>query len=97
VKDASEGYPKVMRGWDNGPETVRDADWLSQPEAAVMLGIPTGRIGLLIANGHLRPAHNSAGWAGVTRQSVEMERQSRSGATWRKRASRLVRDVIRWF
>ena len=97
MKDASKGYPRLMRGWANAPETVDDAEWLSQPEAARLLGLATGRIGLLSATGHLHPAHNSLGGAGVTRQSAEIEHQWRTGASWGDRFARLVRDVIRWF
>lgn len=86
-----------MRGWANAPVTAADADWLSQPDAARLLGMATGRIGLLIANGHLEPAHNHAGWAGVTRQSVEIERQWREQSTLGKRFSRVFRDLLHWF
>ncbi|MFE9820486.1 DNA-binding protein [Streptomyces sp. NBC_00236] len=76
---------------------VPDDTWLSQPEAARQLGIALFRIGVLIACGHLAPAVNSAGRAGVTIAGVEAEKSWRGSATRRAKALRLLKDSIRFF
>ncbi|MFD9793720.1 DNA-binding protein [Streptomyces sp. NPDC059070] len=78
-------------------ETVEDSAWISQPDAARRLGVSTARLGMVIANGHLTPAHNSAGRAGVTIISVQAEEAWRANATIRAKSLRLLRDTINWF
>ncbi|MFH9554674.1 DNA-binding protein [Streptomyces sp. NPDC017435] len=73
---------------------VADDVWLSQPKAARQLGIALFRIGALIACGHLAPAENSAGRAGVTITSVQAEKTWRDSATYRAKALRLLKDTI---
>ncbi|MEU1438577.1 DNA-binding protein [Streptomyces sp. NPDC005786] len=85
-------YPKLLR-----VPRVTDEDWLSQPEAARQLGIFLFRVGALIACGHLAPAENSAGRAGVTTTSVQAETAWRDGATYRAKALRLLKDTIGFF
>lgn len=85
-------YPKLLQ-----IPQVADDVWLSQPEAARQLGIAVFRIGALIACGHLAPAENPAGKAGVTITSVEAEKTWRDSATYRARAFRLLKDTIGFF
>jgi hypothetical protein len=85
-------YPKLLRVL-----RVADDAWLSQPEAARQLGITLFRIGVLIACGHLRPAENSAGRAGVTITSVQAEKTWRDSATYRAKTLRLLKDMIGFF
>ncbi|MGW0933760.1 DNA-binding protein [Streptomyces sp. NPDC002666] len=86
-------YPKSLL---RVPQVPDDA-WLSQPEAARQLGIVLFRIGVLITCGHLAPAADSAGRAGVTITSVEAEKSWRHSATRRAKARRLLKDTIRFF
>ncbi|OKJ75048.1 DNA-binding protein [Streptomyces sp. CB02460] len=85
-------YSKLLRV----PRVADDA-WLSQPEAARQLGIALFRIGALIACGHLAPAENSAGSAGVTITSVQAEKTWRDSATYRAKARRVLKDTIGFF
>ncbi|MFG2409558.1 DNA-binding protein [Streptomyces brevispora] len=85
-------YPKLLR-----VPQVADDVWLSQPEAARQLGIALFRIGALIACGHLAPAENSAGRAGVTITSMQAEKTWRDSATYRAKALRLLKDTIGFF
>ncbi|MFJ2021908.1 DNA-binding protein [Streptomyces nodosus] len=78
-------------------DRVEDDAWMSQPEAARHLGIALTRVGMLIANGHLIPAENPAGRAGVTTASVEAEKTWRANATIRTKFTRLLKDTINWF
>ncbi|MFE3857914.1 DNA-binding protein [Streptomyces griseorubiginosus] len=78
-------------------DRVEDDAWMSQPEAARYLGIALTRVGMLIANGHLTPAENPAGRAGVTTASVEAEETWRANATIRAKSTRLLKDTINWF
>ncbi|GAA3827939.1 DNA-binding protein [Streptomyces chiangmaiensis] len=52
---------------------------------------------MLIANGHLIPAENPAGRAGVTTASVEAEQTWRANATIRARSARCLKNTINWF
>jgi hypothetical protein len=76
---------------------VEDDAWLSQPEAARQLGIAAFRVGVLIACGHLAPAENPAGTAGVTITSVRAEKTWRDNATIRAKSLRLLKDTIGFF
>ncbi|MGV9250209.1 DNA-binding protein [Streptomyces sp. NPDC003697] len=79
-------------------DRIEDDAWMSQPEAARYLGIALTRVGMLIANGHLTPAENPAGRAGVTTTaSVEAEKTWRANATIRAKSTRLLKDTINWF
>lgn len=77
-------------------EVVEDAEWVSQFDAADHLGVGVFRIGSLIANDHLVPAENPNGLAGVTRTSVEVEREWRASASLLQRLRRLVSDALNW-
>lgn len=76
-------------------KTVDDAGWMSQFDAADIIGISTARVGLLIQNGRLTPVHNAAGHAGVSTASVRGEQQRRDGAGVLRRTWFLVGDVVR--
>jgi len=78
-------------------DRVEDDAWTSQPEAARYLGIALTRVGMLIANGHLTPAENRAGRAGVTTASVEAGKTWRANATIHAKSTRLLKDMINWF
>ncbi|MCX4853762.1 DNA-binding protein [Streptomyces canus] len=78
-------------------DTVGDAAWMSQPEAARRLGVTLIRVGMLIANRCLIPAENPAGQAGVTTASVQAEETWRVNATRRAKLARLLKDTINWF
>lgn len=88
---ARRGYPDHM-----DVPVVPDGEWVSQFDAARELGVNVFRIGALIANGHLEPAENAEGEAGVTRTSLfeELEWRRRSG--WLRRLARTAGDLIRW-
>ncbi|MEU1369135.1 DNA-binding protein [Streptomyces sp. NPDC005803] len=85
-------YPELLRV----PRVADDA-WLSQPEAARQLGTALFRVGALLACGHLAPADNSAGRAGVTITSVQAEKAWRDNATYRAKALRLLKDTVGFF
>ena len=76
---------------------VSSGDWVSQFDAADELGVSTWRVGALISNGHLQPAEDPAGLAGVSRASLKEEVRWRSEATSWARAVRRLKDVLRWF
>ncbi|MEU3549101.1 DNA-binding protein [Streptomyces longwoodensis] len=78
-------------------ETVEDAAWLSQPEAARRLGVTLLRVAVLIVNRRLIPAENPAGHAGVTTASVQAEKAWRANATKRAKLARLLKDTVSWF
>ncbi|MFF3968075.1 DNA-binding protein [Streptomyces griseorubiginosus] len=78
-------------------DRVEDDAWMSQPEAARHLGIALIRVGMLIANGHLAPAENPTGQAGVTTTSVQAEKTWRANATIPAKFARLLKDTINWF
>ncbi|WP_415954520.1 DNA-binding protein [Streptomyces sp. KLOTTS4A1] len=91
-------HPRRHRGYTLlNVATVEDDTWISQPDAARHLGVSLPRIGMLIANGHMTPAHNSAGRAGVTIASVQAEETWRANATTRAKIARLLKDTINWF
>ncbi|MFD5872011.1 DNA-binding protein [Streptomyces sp. NPDC060322] len=85
-------YPTLLR-----VPQVADDVWLSQPEAARHLGVALFRIGALIACGHLAPAENSAGRAGVMITSVQAEKTWRDSATYRAKVLRLLKDTVGFF
>jgi len=84
------GYPKIM----GRVVRVGEDAWVSQSDAAGKLGIVLIRIGALIACGHLTPAENPAGQAGVTRASVDAEHHWRQTASLRAKLTRLARDTL---
>jgi hypothetical protein len=55
------------------------------------------RIGALIACGHLAPAENSAGRAGVTITGGQAERTWRDSATYRAKSVCLLKDTNGFF
>lgn len=73
--------------------TVGDDEWVSQFDAGQALHISLSRVGFLIQGRRLRPAHNAAGQAGVTRASVDAERPRREGARIGRRAWLFIADV----
>ena len=99
---AQRRYAKTVERQDRGysgplrnVQRVVDSDWMSQFEAAEMLGVSLLRVGFLIQGLSLEPAHNEAGQAGVTVKSVHRERQRRADAGPLRRAAILIRDVAR--
>lgn len=76
---------------------MADDAWLSQAEAARQLGIALFRVGALIACGHLVAAEDSAGCAGVTLTSVQVEKTWRESATYRAKTLRLLKDTVSFF
>ncbi|MFF1687136.1 MULTISPECIES: DNA-binding protein [unclassified Streptomyces] len=78
-------------------DTIEDTAWMCQLDAARRLGVSLARLGMLIANGRITPAHNSAGRAGDTIVSVEAEETWRAHATIRAKIARLMKDTINWF
>lgn len=83
------------RGYGLLAETVEDEQWVSQFDAADILGISLMRVGFLIQGGRLEPVHNPSGQAGVSRQTVERERQRRADAGALRRAWLFAADVAR--
>ena len=85
------------RGYYAGPlaETVEDDQWVSQFDAAEILGISLLRVGFLIQGGRLEPVHNPSRQAGVSRQTVKRERQRRADAGALRRAWLFAADVAR--
>ncbi|MEU3499269.1 DNA-binding protein [Streptomyces hundungensis] len=88
-------YPSVMKLWQNAPISVSSEEWVSQSKAAEVLGISGLRIGYLVSCGHLQPAENERGSAGVTLSSLNAEKEWRVTASKRAKAARLVKDVLR--
>lgn len=78
-------------------DTVEHDAWMSQAEAARLLGVALIRVGMLIANRRLIPAEDPAGRAGVTTASVQAEEIWRAKATKRAKLARLLKDTINWF
>lgn len=68
---------------------------MSQFDAASELAVSLARVGFLIQGGTLDPAHNSAGEAGVTVESVERQRRRRHGAGVVRRMWLLAVDAVR--
>ncbi|MFI1510266.1 DNA-binding protein [Streptomyces sp. NPDC020597] len=52
---------------------------------------------MLIANGHLTPAENRAGRAGVTTASVEAGKTWRANAIIHAKSPRFLKNMINWF
>ncbi|THA70681.1 DNA-binding protein [Streptomyces sp. A0958] len=86
------GYPKGLLR----VPTVAMEDWISQHEAARILGISVGRIGMLISTGHLAPAHSPTGEAGVTKISLREEADWRKSATIFGKMHRILKDSIKF-
>jgi hypothetical protein len=86
-----------MRYWPDPPTQVLDADWVSQFDAADSLGISLLQVGLLLANGHLDPAEDPEGIAGVTKISLELEKDWRESASFRDKVMRAVASAARRF
>jgi len=63
--------------------------WVSQYDAAGVLGVNIFRIGYLIAHDHLDPAETASREMGVTRASLDEELR------WWREASRLRRWLLR--
>jgi hypothetical protein len=89
-------YPRIMTRWSNPPISCPDEEWLSQYEAAQKLGISMVRVGWRILGGYLTPAHNSKNEAGVTRMSVELDREWIASASRRAKSIRVFKGLARW-
>ena len=94
--EARRGYPGVMRGWSNAPQTVPQDQWMSQADAAQRLNVNIFRIGWALACENLDPAESPSGGAGVTVASVDRELHWRANATWGARLRRGIRSTVRW-
>lgn len=84
---------------------VEPGAWVSQWEAAQILGVGILRIGWLVANGHLEPAETEGhldgidmrGPAmGVTRASLKEEQRWRREAPRSRRLRRGLVDTVEW-
>ncbi len=93
---SERSYPRVMKGWRNAPVTCADDDWVSQQEAARLLGVSTARVVWRLMTEHLVPAHDSRQRAGVTRDSVARDLQWLAQASLRAKALRTVKGLVRW-
>ncbi|WP_055563363.1 hypothetical protein [Streptomyces atriruber] len=89
-------YPRVTKGWRNAPVACADDDWVSQQEAARLLGVSTARAVRRLMTEHLVPAHDSRRRAGVTRESVERDLPWLAQASLRAKALRTVQGLVRW-
>lgn len=89
---ARKGYPKGLLK----VPTIPVSAWVSQHDAAHILGVPVGRIGILISVDHLSPAHNPDGEAGVTAKSLADELNWRKSATIKQKIGRLLRDSAKF-
>jgi hypothetical protein len=76
------------------PPAVDNDEWLSFDEAAQSLGLSTRRLRTAITAGSVVRASNYAGDVGVTRSSVEREREWRRNSTKSERARRWVAAVV---
>jgi len=85
-----------MRLWRNSPAPVAAGDFLSQYDAAKILGVSVLRVGWLIACENLDPADGPSGEAGVTVASVECEARWRANATVGQRLRRGIGSSLRW-
>lgn len=90
-------YPRVMKGWSNPPISCPDEKWASQHDAARLLEISAARVGWRIVCGYLTPARNSRGEAGVTRSSVDRDREWLASASLGAKVLRVFKGLVRWF
>ncbi len=72
-----------------------DDEWVSQFEAAELLGVSMARIDFLVQGGRLEPVHDGRGRAGVRREAVDREESRRAGAGSVKRLRIFLGDVGR--
>ncbi|MFG3284840.1 DNA-binding protein [Streptomyces sp. NPDC048111] len=87
----------MMKNWERPPVPLEDEQWVSQFEAAKILGISVVRVGWRVACGHLQPADNERGGAGVSLASVHAEKEWRATARKRSKAARMLKDFLRGF
>lgn len=92
IEREARGYPGALRRL---APTVGYDEWVSQFEAAELLGVSLARIGFLIQGGRLDPVHDGRGRAGVRRVTVDREKSRRAGAGPVKRLRILLGDVGR--
>jgi hypothetical protein len=76
---------------------VPDEEWISQYGAAEALGISLRRVVWRIMGDHLDAAQNSEGVAGVTRTSVERDRQWTADASLGAKLRRFLTDLLKVF
>ncbi|MET8685559.1 hypothetical protein ABZV77_15190 [Streptomyces sp. NPDC004732] len=89
-------YPRVTKGWRNAPVACADDEWVSQQEAARLLGVSTARVVWRLMSEHLVPAHDSRRRPGVTRASIERDLQWLAQASRPAKALRIVKGLVRW-
>ncbi|QEU96753.1 hypothetical protein [Streptomyces kanamyceticus] len=89
-------YPRVTKNWRNAPVDSPDGEWVSQPEAAKLLGVSTGRVVWRLMSENLVPAHDNKGRAGVTRESIERDLEWLAHASLRAKAWRCLKGLVRW-
>src|SRR5690242_658867 len=94
---AERSYPRVMNNWSNPPVSCPDDEWVSQREAGKLLGVSLGRVGWRILCGHLVPAQDSRGAAGVTRSSIAKDQEWLAAASWWAKAFRVLKGLARGF
>lgn len=71
-------------------------EWVSQRQAAEELRAHWSIIGLLIANHHLEQAETGIREMGVTRISLDREKEWRANASTTKILQRMAKDSLRW-
>ena len=71
-------------------------EWVSQADAATDLGVSVGKVGFLIASGHLEPSETATGEMGVSRASLDRERAWRLGTSRLGRRRRAAKDALSW-
>lgn len=76
------------------PPTAKDTEWVSEYEAAEMLGISEFRLSFVIFNQHLDPVKNSQGIKGVARKSLAKEVKWRRDAPLSKKILRVLGDIV---
>lgn len=92
IQRQDAGYPEPLA---LNVRTVTLGEWASQFEAAEQLHISQLRLGSLVSAGTLEPVHDPAGRAGVSRESLDRERQLRSQGGALARLKYAVTDFLK--
>lgn len=77
---------------------VPDEEWVWQYEAGRELGFKRlpGRVVFAIMHGYLDSVRNSEGYPGVSRSSLEREKQWRCSAGIGARIWRIIKYIVNW-
>lgn len=87
------------RYWLRPPIVVEESDFLTTDEAKALLrsrSAPSPNVNILVARGILQPCFVMDGRQGVTRTSVEQEREWRRMASRWKKFTRRLGGVLHW-